>query len=126
MRRGDFRADIPVELISTDDWTAHQLIAQNYRIGRVFLAGVSAEELAYDVMMRNVGSGMIYMALANYGSGSFTPLRGLIGRPGLIAGLSDAGAHCLRVVDASAPTFMLAHWARDRSRGEKLPIELIV
>lgn len=32
-------ADIPVELISTDDWTAHQLIAQHYRIGRVFLAG---------------------------------------------------------------------------------------
>ena len=32
-------ADIPVELLSTDDWTAHQLIAQHYRVGRVFLAG---------------------------------------------------------------------------------------
>lgn len=32
-------ADIPVELLSTDDWTAHQLIAQQYRVGRVFLAG---------------------------------------------------------------------------------------
>ena len=69
---------------------------------------------------------MIYMALANYASGSFAPLRDLIGRPGLISGLSDAGAHCLRVVDASAPTFMLAHWARDRKRGETLPVELIV
>src|SRR4029077_2938758 len=49
-----------------------------------------------------------------------------LAEPGLIAGLSDAGAHCLRVVDASAPTFMLTHWSRDRSRGETLPIESIV
>ena len=88
--------------------------------------GQDPQAYAYDVMMRNDGSGMIYMALANYGSGSFAALRELIGRPGLISGLSDAGAHCLRVVDASAPTFMLTHWSRDRSRGETLPIELIV
>jgi 2-polyprenyl-6-methoxyphenol hydroxylase-like FAD-dependent oxidoreductase len=29
----------PVEVLSTDDWTAHQLIAQRYRDGRVFLVG---------------------------------------------------------------------------------------
>ena len=29
----------PVEVLSTDNWTAHQLIAQGYRSGRVFLAG---------------------------------------------------------------------------------------
>lgn len=29
----------PLEVLSTDDWTAHQLIAQRYRVGRVFLAG---------------------------------------------------------------------------------------
>jgi len=28
--------------------------------------------------------------------------------------------------DASLPTFMLAHWARDRSRGERLPVETVV
>jgi N-acyl-D-aspartate/D-glutamate deacylase len=28
--------------------------------------------------------------------------------------------------DASLPTFMLTHWARDRHRGEKLPIEQVV
>jgi N-acyl-D-aspartate/D-glutamate deacylase len=81
---------------------------------------------AYDVMMRNEGGGMIYLALANYGTGSFTPLRALLARGDLIAGLSDAGAHCLRVVDASAPTFMLTHWGRDRARGATLPVELIV
>ena len=89
-------------------------------------AGQEAQACAYDAMMANDGAGMIYMALANYAPGNFDRLRELIGRPGLIAGLSDAGAHCLRVADASAPTFMLTHWARDRSRGATLPIELIV
>jgi N-acyl-D-aspartate/D-glutamate deacylase len=28
--------------------------------------------------------------------------------------------------DASLPTFMLTHWARDRSRGERLPLETVV
>jgi N-acyl-D-aspartate/D-glutamate deacylase len=30
------------------------------------------------------------------------------------------------VIDASSTTFMLAHWARDRSRGETLPLEAVV
>ncbi len=32
-------ADIPVDLLSVDDWTAHQLIAERYRDRRVFLVG---------------------------------------------------------------------------------------
>lgn len=32
-------ADIPVEVISRDDWTAHELIAARYRVGRAFLIG---------------------------------------------------------------------------------------
>ncbi|HCV00698.1 MAG TPA: amidohydrolase, partial [Dehalococcoidia bacterium] len=40
--------------------------------------------------------------------------------------LDDAGAHCGVICDASMPTFMLTHWARDRSRGEGLPLEFVV
>ena len=32
-------SNIPVDVQSVDDWTAHQLIAERYRHGRVFLAG---------------------------------------------------------------------------------------
>lgn len=32
-------SDIPVDIRSSDDWTAHQLIAERYRHGRVFLVG---------------------------------------------------------------------------------------
>jgi len=30
------------------------------------------------------------------------------------------------ICDASYPTFLLTHWARDRHRGEKLPLEYVV
>jgi N-acyl-D-aspartate/D-glutamate deacylase len=40
--------------------------------------------------------------------------------------LSDGGAHCGTICDASMPTYILSHWARDRSRGEKLPLEFAV
>ena len=30
------------------------------------------------------------------------------------------------ICDGSNPTFMLTHWARDRSRGETLPLEWVV
>jgi N-acyl-D-aspartate/D-glutamate deacylase len=43
-----------------------------------------------------------------------------------VIGLSDAGAHVNLIFDAVAPTYQLMHWVRDRSRGPKLPIELIV
>jgi hypothetical protein len=43
-----------------------------------------------------------------------------------VTGLGDAGAHLSMACDVSAYTFALAHWARDRTRGERLPVELIV
>jgi N-acyl-D-aspartate/D-glutamate deacylase len=43
-----------------------------------------------------------------------------------VLGLSDGGAHCSSIVDASVPSWMLIHWARDRTRGERLPLEMVV
>jgi N-acyl-D-amino-acid deacylase len=45
---------------------------------------------------------------------------------GTLLGLSDGGAHCASIVDAGVPSFMLSHWGRDRRRGPKLPLELLV
>src|SRR4029079_16950528 len=33
------------------------------------------------------------------------------------------GAHCTSIVDSGLPSFMLAHWGRDRRRGPLLPLE---
>ena len=43
--------------------------------------------------------------------------------PRTVLGLSDGGAHCGLICDASMPTFLLTHWARDRSRGERIAVE---
>ena len=88
--------------------------------------GVDPAAYAYDALTRNNGNGMIYMALANYRAGDLSEVRQLLSHPGTVASLSDGGAHCTRVIDASLPTFMLSHWVRDRTRGERLPLGEVV
>ena len=46
--------------------------------------------------------------------------------PSSVLGIGDGGAHVRVICDASSPTFMLTHWVRDRSRGPRLPLELVV
>ena len=43
-----------------------------------------------------------------------------------VFGLSDGGAHCGVLCDASAPTYMLAYMTRDRTRGPKMALEFVV
>jgi N-acyl-D-amino-acid deacylase len=50
----------------------------------------------------------------------------MIAHEDTVIGLSDGGAHVKMICDASMPTFLLTHWARDRSRGETLPLELVI
>jgi len=50
----------------------------------------------------------------------------MITDPHTVVGLSDGGAHCGVICDASMTTFMLSHWARDRTRGARLPLEFVV
>ena len=38
----------------------------------------------------------------------------LVTSPVTIMGLADAGAHATQIMDASQPTYLLAHWVRDR------------
>lgn len=40
--------------------------------------------------------------------------------------LADAGAHSSIFQDGCTPSHLLTHWARDRTRGPKLPLELVV
>ena len=43
-----------------------------------------------------------------------------------VVGLSDAGAHVSLIFDAVNPTYQLTHWTRDRTRGPRLPLELVI
>jgi N-acyl-D-aspartate/D-glutamate deacylase len=65
-------------------------------------------------------------AFTNYASGSGDHLAEMIAHPDTVIGLSDGGAHVKMICDASMPTYLLTHWARDRQRGDTLPLELVV
>ncbi len=88
--------------------------------------GRSELELAYDAMMENDGQGLLYFPLFGYAGGDFEAIRETMLHPQTGLSLADGGAHCGAICDAGIPTFMLTHWARDRSRGERLPLELVV
>jgi len=46
--------------------------------------------------------------------------------PNVLFGLSDGGAHCGVIADAGMPSFILTHWARDRVKGARFPLEFLV
>jgi len=52
-------------------------------------------------------------------------VREMLLHPSSAWGLGDGGAHCGTTCDASTPTYMLAHWTRDRSH-DRLPLEWVV
>ena len=53
-------------------------------------------------------------------------IREMLVHPATVTGLSDAGAHVTLICDASMPTTQLTYWARDRRKGERIPIEFLV
>ena len=83
--------------------------------------GVSADAYAYDLLMGDDGTGMIYLPLLNYADGNLDFLEPLQLSDDTVNSLSDGGAHCGTICDAASPTFMLQHWVRDRKRGEDRP-----
>ena len=88
--------------------------------------GRDAEGVLYDVMLQHDGRELVMKALLGYSYGNLDDMREMILHPNAVLGLSDGGAHCGAICDASIPTFMLTHWARDRDRGARLPLELVV
>lgn len=89
-------------------------------------AGVDPTAFAYDYLLENDGTAMLYRPLYNYADRDHEVLREMLMDRDTVPGLSDGGAHYGFICDASFPTYLLTHWARDRSRGEKIPLELLV
>ena len=83
-------------------------------------------EVLYDRMLELDGRQLLMLAILSYSDGDLEALREMLEHPASAFGLGDGGAHCGAICDASMTTFLLTHWARDRSRGPKLPIEWVV
>jgi len=88
--------------------------------------GRSPEDVLYDCMLGQEGRELLLFPLLNYSDGNCDPIYEMIQHPRAVLGLGDGGAHCGIICDASIQTFMLSHWVRDRDRGPKLPVELVV
>ncbi len=87
--------------------------------------GVTPEDVAYDMMLKNDGNGILYVAIANYAAGNLDFVFPLAEHPSVLMGNSDGGAHYGLICDASYPTFMLAYLTRDR-KGRKLSVPQVV
>ncbi|MBT3645077.1 MAG: amidohydrolase family protein [Pseudomonadales bacterium] len=89
-------------------------------------AGQPIDSFVYDFLLGNNGNNFAISLGANFVEGNFNVISEMIQHPNTTIGLSDAGAHVNLIFDAVGPTYQLMHWVRDRSRGPRLPIELIV
>ena len=96
------------------------------------VAGIAKElkldvmEVMYDLLLKGEGKELFYQPLGGYHTYDLEPQKKLLEHPNVLFGLSDGGAHCGVIADAGMPTFIMTHWGRDRTRGEKLSLEFIV
>ena len=84
--------------------------------------GVHVREALMDVMA--AGRPLLYL-IGDY-PGNLAKQHASIAHPHSVFGLSDGGAHCGVLCDASMPTYMLAYMTRDRTRGPIFPLEFTV
>ena len=90
------------------------------------LRSQSEEEVIYDELIKDDGKSLIYACFTPYEKYKLKFVESFYKLKSSVAGGSDGGAHCGLICDASMPTTNLSHWARDRSAGNKIPLELII
>jgi N-acyl-D-aspartate/D-glutamate deacylase len=88
--------------------------------------GMDPMEVMYDLLAANDGKELFYQPLGGYQGYSLDWQKTFLEHPNVLFGLSDGGAHCGVIADAGMPTFIMTHWGRDRTKGEKMELEYIV
>jgi N-acyl-D-amino-acid deacylase len=88
--------------------------------------GKSPHEVFYDTMLERGGRELLFQPFNYTRSYSLDPLLDLLVDPINVVSLGDGGAHCAESCDASAPTFFMSHWVRDRGRNGRIPLEVAV
>ena len=83
-------------------------------------------EIVFDMLMENDGKGYVFLPLLNYANQNYDHIYEMFHNENTVLSLSDGGAHCGVITDASFPTYLLSHWVRDRSRGDRFSLEKAV
>jgi N-acyl-D-aspartate/D-glutamate deacylase len=93
---------------------------------RARAAGTSPVDVLYAVSAAApADDAVIYTPFANFASGDLRAVRQMLTSPRALFGLSDSGAHCTTICDASFPTFALSYWSRDTAL-VPIPVEYLV
>lgn len=121
-----FLRTIPQKLFVMGDPPEYEPTPDQSAAALAEVAGVSADEMVYDLLCEDDGRALLMLPLFNYTHGNHDVLREQMTHPRAALGLGDGGAHCGMICDASLPTYGLTHWARDRSRGPQLSLESVV
>lgn len=82
--------------------------------GEAMRRGVKPLDAIYDALLADGGRALLYFPIYNYASGTLDEVAEMLHHPHTMLGLADGGAHVGTICDASFPTFLLTHWARDR------------
>jgi N-acyl-D-amino-acid deacylase len=110
-----FRLDDPVDYDIRPDASLSAIATR---------VGTDTTALVYDTLMEDGGHRLLYLPLFNFVEGNLGAVREMIQGDRSLFGLSDGGAHCGSICDASFTTSYLTLWARDRP--DRIPIEQVV
>lgn len=121
-----FLRTIPQKLFVMGDPPEYEPTPDQSAAALAEAAGVTSDEMVYDLLCEDEGRALLMLPLFNYTHGNHDVLREQMTHPRAALGLGDGGAHCGMICDASLPTYGLTHWARDRSRGPQLSLESVV
>jgi N-acyl-D-aspartate/D-glutamate deacylase len=90
------------------------------------IQGRDPREVVLDIMLEDGGESFIQYPFMGFANGDLGPVEAMLKNPHSVPGAADGGAHVSTICDGGIPTFMLTHWVRDRTAGERFPLEYIV
>ncbi|MET0379654.1 MAG: amidohydrolase family protein [Spongiibacteraceae bacterium] len=93
---------------------------------RASALGRDYRELIYDELLNDEGHALLISLGIDGMHQSYDNALDLFGKPGIIVGLGDGGAHYGMICDASYTTFMLIHFCRDAEPTRRMSIERVV
>lgn len=139
LRQPEFRARVVADSIDESEYASRRVerwkrmfpfgdppdyepAADQSVAARAAREGRSPDEVAYDLLMERDGRGILYLPVTNYAAGNLDVVAEMLAAPNSLIGLGDGGAHVGIMCDATATSYTLTHWTRDRRRGSLFPV----
>jgi N-acyl-D-aspartate/D-glutamate deacylase len=93
---------------------------------RARASGRDPFDFALELLLQKGGATLLLHTFENYSAGDLGVVYQMLVNRNTVCGIADGGAHVAYICDSSSPTSLLSLWARDRTRGPRLPLEFLV